>query len=146
MSAIKLSAQKIKDASNLKTIAAAWRECAINRGWTFGKGEIGATIFVEQLAGRGKTNISDVVLNDANVYISPGDKYASKPQRETLTYFSNYWGIDCTGAFPNTSNFMNSSPEDAQRISYCLIANLPSSAPLDTTPFAFTHGLREDGK
>jgi prepilin-type processing-associated H-X9-DG protein len=31
-------------------------------------------------------------------------------------------------------------------LSYCFVANLPSYAPLDTTPLAFTRGLREDGK
>jgi hypothetical protein len=33
MSAIKLSAQKVKDQSNLQKIAEAWKECAVNRGW-----------------------------------------------------------------------------------------------------------------
>jgi prepilin-type processing-associated H-X9-DG protein len=145
MSAIKLSAQKLKDVSNLQKIAAAWRECAVNRGWTFGEGEIAVTLFVEQLAGRGKTNTSDIVLNDANVYISPGDKYASKLCHEVLTCLDS-WGITYKDAFVNTSSFMNSSTINAQRISYCLIANLPAHAPLDTTPFAFTRGLRVDGK
>jgi type II secretory pathway pseudopilin PulG len=145
-SAIKLSAQKVKDQSNLRTIAAAWRECAINRGWTFAAEAIGVTIFVEQLAGRGRTSVADMVLNDANVYISPGDKYASKLKYEALTRLDNTQKITYTSAFASTSNFMSSGERDAQRISYCLIANLPSNAPLDTTPFAFTRGLREDGK
>jgi hypothetical protein len=33
MSSVKLAAQKVKDVSNLQAIAAAWRECVINRGW-----------------------------------------------------------------------------------------------------------------
>jgi hypothetical protein len=33
MSSIKLSVQKVKDVFNLQKIAAAWRECTINRGW-----------------------------------------------------------------------------------------------------------------
>jgi prepilin-type processing-associated H-X9-DG protein len=148
MSAIKLSAQKVKDVSNLKKIAEAWRECAINRGWTFGEGEIGVTIFMEQLAGRGKPSASDMVLNDANVYISPGDKYASKLKRgiETLTYLDSYWGVNYMDVLDNTSSFMNSLSYNAQRISYCIVCNLPANAPLGTTPFAFTRGLREDGK
>jgi hypothetical protein len=145
MSSIKLSAQKVKDVSNLQKIAEAWRECAINRGWTFGTGEIDMTPFVEQLAGRGRTSTSDMVLNDVNVYISPGDKYASKRRYEILTRLDG-GTITCTDTFEDTSSLMNSSSPNSKRISYCLVANLPSFVPLDTTPFAFTRGLREDGK
>jgi hypothetical protein len=35
---------------------------------------------------------------------------------------------------------------DTRQISYCFICNLPTYAPLDTTPFGFTRGLRVDGK
>ncbi|MDR1590682.1 MAG: hypothetical protein LBR92_01645 [Puniceicoccales bacterium] len=146
MSAIKLKAQKVKDVSNLQKIAEAWRECAINRGWTFDTGEMGVTQFVEILAGLGRTSTSDMVLNDANVYISPGDKYASKLRHEVLTRLGEDGTITWTDVFHITSNFMNSSWVNAQRISYCLIANLPINVPLSTTPFAFTLGLREDGK
>jgi hypothetical protein len=149
MSAIKLSAQKIQDVSHLKKIAEAWRECVINRGWTIngkdGSGTYFATAFAEQLAGFGKTSVSDMVLNDANVYISPGDRHASKLGQESLCKIQGNT-INWTGAFSNTSNFMNSSSQDAQRISYCVIANLPATVPLNATPLGFTRGLREDGK
>jgi prepilin-type N-terminal cleavage/methylation domain-containing protein len=57
MSAIKLSAQKLKDASNLQKVAAAWRECAINRSWVIdGKEDdhktLKITVFIQQMAGR----------------------------------------------------------------------------------------------
>jgi hypothetical protein len=85
---VKLAAKKAKDVSNLKKIAEAWRECFINRGWELNSWNVilGAGNFVRILAGSSKSNISDMVLNDPYVYISPGDKYASKVQRETITY------------------------------------------------------------
>ncbi|MDR1907111.1 MAG: prepilin-type N-terminal cleavage/methylation domain-containing protein [Puniceicoccales bacterium] len=98
MSAIKLSAKKVKDVSNLKKIAEAWRECAINRGWTVdGVDARFATSFARQLAGHGKTSTSDMVLNDPYVYLSPNDKYASKVQgneglkitTEAINYLKN---------------------------------------------------------
>ncbi|MDR2812225.1 MAG: hypothetical protein LBB05_00305, partial [Puniceicoccales bacterium] len=151
MSAIKLSAQKVKDVSNLKKIAEAWREAVINRSWVIdGKepegGDIGIpriSVFAEQLAGRSKTSVSDMVLNDANVYVSSGDKYASKLRYETITCF-NGWKITYVDVFINTLNFMSSSPN--RIVSYCVVCNLPANVPLETTPFGFTRGLREDGK
>jgi prepilin-type processing-associated H-X9-DG protein len=143
MSSIKLSAQKVKDVSNLQKIAEAWRECVINRGWRIDKGETAITRFTERLAGYDNpdgASISNLVLNDANIYISPGDKYASKVLCEALVRLDSYWGTAYTATFAGTSHFMHSI------ISYCLIANLLSTVPLDTTPLGFTRGLRVDGK
>jgi prepilin-type processing-associated H-X9-DG protein len=148
MSSIKLSAQKVKDVSNLQKIAEAWRECAINRGWEIdGKdwndsNKIKISVFAEQLGGRRKRNISDMVFNDANVYISSGDKYASKIRYETVTCFYEN-EITCTDAFIEASNFMISGE---RFFSYCIIIGLPAHVPLDTTPLGFTRGLRVDGK
>jgi type II secretory pathway pseudopilin PulG len=145
MSSIKLSAQKVKDVSNLQKIAEAWRECAINRDWVI-DGKCGSqyriSFFAEQLAGTGKTNPSDMVLNDPYVYISPGDKYACKVRYETITRF-NGSEVTWTSAFPDAANFLVSS---GPMMSYCVVMNLPAYAPLDTTPFGFIRGLREDGK
>ncbi|MDR0741020.1 MAG: type II secretion system GspH family protein [Puniceicoccales bacterium] len=148
MSAIKLSAQKLKDVSNLKAIAAAWRECAIERGWDIDsfdrKGTRGyqQIIFIEQLAGLGKTSPSDMVLNDPYIYISPGDKYASKVLKETICRFEDGVIDDNGPCFSNVSNALFTREES---ISYCLIINLPSDAPAATTPLAFTRGLCTDG-
>ncbi|MDR2371649.1 MAG: type II secretion system GspH family protein [Puniceicoccales bacterium] len=154
MSAIKLNAQKLKDQSNLQTIAKAWYECAVNRGWTIdgremdgpNKGTPAISIFVDQLAGRGKTNVSDMVLNDPHIYVSPGDKYASKMIKESVNQFIGgvitYTGL-CSGEAIVT-NFM--TPNGGYILSYCLMMGLPAYAPLNTTPFAFTRGLRIDGK
>jgi hypothetical protein len=143
MSAIKLSAQKVKDVSNLQKVAEAWRECAINRGWALDNGDKGVTGFAERLAGHGNpdgASTSNFVLNDTNIYLSPGDKYAAKARYEALVRLDSYWGTAYTNAFAATSNFMNSI------ISYCFITNLPSTVPLNTTPLGFTRGLRVDGK
>ncbi|MDR1907113.1 MAG: prepilin-type N-terminal cleavage/methylation domain-containing protein [Puniceicoccales bacterium] len=150
MSAIKLSAKKVKDLSNLQKIAEAWRECVINRGWTIdGKdpdnpSSRGISVFQDQLGGRGKTNISDMVLNDPYIYISPGDKYASKIIKETITQFNNEkvtYTQRCSEAA--VTNFMISN---GYIISYCFAMDLPAYVPLNTTPLGFTRGLREDGK
>jgi prepilin-type processing-associated H-X9-DG protein len=153
MSAIKLSAQKLKDASNLKTIAAAWRECTINRGWVINgihpNGNRYATYFIEQLGGAGNgKSISDIVLNDPYVCISPGDKYASKIVRDSLCVFNPQNGGSIVPTATFTSNISSDfAPiNDACITSYCFMLNLPSNIPLNTTPLAFTRGLREDGK
>jgi hypothetical protein len=146
MSAIKLSAKKVKDVSNLQKIAEAWRECTVNRGWTFGDGNGGdfwVTEIMEKLAGKGKESASDMVLNDPYVWISPGDKYAGKITKNMICYFTGAV-IDQIGWCCGTSNFMINN--NGFLISYCLVTGLSSNVPLDTTPLAFTRGLREDGK
>ncbi|MDR0418508.1 MAG: prepilin-type N-terminal cleavage/methylation domain-containing protein [Puniceicoccales bacterium] len=152
---IKLAAKKTKDISNLKKIAEAWYECTINRGWMIDgiddHGILKISVFMEQLAGLNKNSISDMVLNDSSVYISPGDKYASKLNDETLTYFDSdsekilYSGKltpEAQGTLADTNNFLGS----AQQISYCFVCGLSADAPLSTTPLGFTRGLRTDGK
>jgi Tfp pilus assembly major pilin PilA len=149
MSMIKLSAQKVKDQSNLKTIAKAWYECAINRGWKIDGTPGGFVVsFARQLAGEGKTNISDIVLNDPHIYISPGDKYASKIRGqdaatavEAISHFKDNV-IIYTLCYACTTNCLVT---DEYVFSYCFILNLPSGAPLDTTPLGFTRGLNKNG-
>jgi hypothetical protein len=85
-----------------------------------------------------------MVFNDPHAYISSGDKYASKIEHESICTIQNN-AIIYTGAFSATSNFMSSGSTGMQRASYCVAVNLPAHVPLDTTPFGFTRGLREDG-
>jgi prepilin-type N-terminal cleavage/methylation domain-containing protein/prepilin-type processing-associated H-X9-DG protein len=140
MSAIKLSAQKMQDVSNLKKIAEAWCECVINRGWEIDESH--HKDFIEQLAGFGKSSPADMVLNDPYVYISPGDKHASKVTKEAICRFEE--GVVVSNepwlSAPSNSNFRWGT-----LISYCLILNLPSNVPTATTPLAFTRGLSWDG-
>jgi hypothetical protein len=72
--------KKVKDVSNLKKIAEAWREAVANRGWVFGEGD-GKDFWllesIEKMAGAYKTSASEIVLNDPYVWVSSGDKYAS---------------------------------------------------------------------
>jgi hypothetical protein len=153
MSAIKLSAKKVKDVSNLKKIAEAWRECAVNRGWTFGDGDGGdffVTESLEKLAGCNQMSASDIVLNDPYVWISPGDKYASKIVKDVICRFDSNEGKVIV-AYPqwNDSFFakVNNSLFSGNYVfSYCFIAHGPiSNIPLETTPLAFTRGLCTDG-
>ncbi|MDR2812753.1 MAG: hypothetical protein LBB05_03150 [Puniceicoccales bacterium] len=154
MSAIKLSAQKVKDVSNLKKIAEAWREAVVSRGWIL-NGDIDSngiryiTSFARQLAGQGKVNVSDVVLNDPYIYISSGDKYASKVQgdgnlsvaTETISYLKN-------GVFKYTHCYTfatNCVVTKEYLFSYCLMLSLPANVPLNTTPLGFTRGLNKNG-
>jgi prepilin-type processing-associated H-X9-DG protein len=148
MSAIKLSAQKVRDVSNLKKIAEAWRECVITRGWEIDSFDRKGTkgyhweIFIEQLAGLNRTSSSDMVLNDPYVYISSGDKYTSQILKESICRFENGVVVDNK---PWISDVSNSLFSRETSISYCLIVNLPSNAPAATTPLAFTRGLCTDG-
>jgi prepilin-type N-terminal cleavage/methylation domain-containing protein/prepilin-type processing-associated H-X9-DG protein len=151
ISSIKLAAQKVKDQSNLKTIAEAWKEAVINRGWTIGNGN-GGDFFIsglmEQLAGYGKNNVSDMILNDPYIWVSPSDKYASKiPPKAGICQFDSNSGqisyIPCEGGWGNVDNALFSG---WSLMSYCFIAYGPiSNIPLETTPLAFTRGLCIDG-
>jgi prepilin-type processing-associated H-X9-DG protein len=155
MSAIKLSAKKVKDMSNLKKIAEAWKECAINRGWAFGEGEGGdfwITDRLEILAGRDQMSASDMILNDPYVWISPGDKYASKIVKDVICRFdSNEGKVVAVGYTWVTDSLSFSSVDNSLfsaifLLSYCFIAHGPiGDIPLDTTPLAFTRGLCWDG-
>ncbi|MDR1591127.1 MAG: hypothetical protein LBR92_04020 [Puniceicoccales bacterium] len=155
MSAIKLSAKKVKDVSNLQKIAEAWHECVINRGWVIGEAEPGdfwLTESIECMAGAGKSSVSDMVLNDPYVWVSPGDKYASKIVKDTICYFNQDAGrvvaIGNTWVGGLPFDRVNNSLFDAIYVlSYCFIAFGPvSNIPLNTTPLAFTRGLCTDGK
>jgi hypothetical protein len=116
MSSIKLSAQKVKDASSLKKIAEAWKECAVNRGMVFYSSD-NVTSVKDQLAGVGI---------DIDAFISSNDKYATRPDQSWM----------------DVNNFM--ILQDVIW-SYCFMIALPASVPLDTTPFAFTRGLNKNG-
>jgi prepilin-type N-terminal cleavage/methylation domain-containing protein/prepilin-type processing-associated H-X9-DG protein len=156
MGAIKLSAKKVKDMSNLKKIAEAWKECVVNRGWTISSGNSGqdfwATALVENLAGVGRASVTDMVLNDPYVYISSGDKYASKVVKNMICRFDDAAegkvvavGNPLDGGLPFSA--VNSNLFSGNfLLSYCLIAHGPvADIPIETTPLAFTRGLCTDG-
>ncbi|MDR0741095.1 MAG: type II secretion system GspH family protein [Puniceicoccales bacterium] len=148
MSSIKLSAQKIKDVSHFKKITEAWYECVINRGWTLGEGNGDGSFWVfesiEKMAGYNRSNASDIVLNDPYVWVSPGDKYATKILKEVVCQFDGSGKISL--ASPWGSNVNNDLFSGGICVSYCFIAYGPiSNVPLDTTPLAFTRGLCTDG-
>jgi competence protein ComGC len=143
MSSIKLAAQKVKDQSNLKIIASAWKECAIERGG-IDQNLVNATGFVQRLAGFGKTSVSNMVFNDPNVCISPSDKYASKVQWPAICKFVDGKLFYIADAWSKTLNLARGS--DTRLFSYCFIANLPGNVPLGTTPLGFTRGLKINGK
>ncbi|MDR2371945.1 MAG: type II secretion system GspH family protein, partial [Puniceicoccales bacterium] len=161
MSAIKLSAQKLKDVSNLQTIAAAWKEYTVERGNTMNLRQgFGANYtdygswFAWSLAGvlqsSDKFYPSKCVLNDPNVYISPGDKYASKTLQEYIrTGVDGSEGCAINDSSPwscvANADFGITSSNISFFLSYCTIANLDGSVPLATTPLAFTRGLKSDG-
>ncbi|MDR2372419.1 MAG: type II secretion system GspH family protein [Puniceicoccales bacterium] len=165
MSAIKLSAQKVKDVSNLQTIAAAWREYTIERGnlVNLSQGNMQSTQWVDygnwfalMLAGAkqdadvARFYPSKCVLNDPNVYISPNDKYASKVLKEYIVRgvgMSEGCEIkECTQwSISSATDLKSVNPPWQAIFSYCTIGNLDGSVPLATTPLAFTRGLKSDG-
>jgi prepilin-type processing-associated H-X9-DG protein len=151
MSSIKLAAQKVKDQSNLKTIAKGWYECTINQGITVSQ-RSGTTYgggFTYSLAGLrpdGKVDPSKSILNDPDIYISPGDKYASKPQK---TYLLRSSGPNDGSNVAEWALWENATQDlvsgTCYLFSYCLVGNLSASVSLSTTPVAFTRGLKTDG-
>jgi prepilin-type processing-associated H-X9-DG protein len=149
MSAIKVSAQKVKDVSNLKKIAEGWREYTINRGYFMGLNAANGVNYADYgnwfayvLAGGPSIpiNTSKCVINDPGIYISSGDKYASKIIKNYVA--TDSWSKVMSGEFTNDFSLL---PVYENVFSYCTIGNLEASVPLNTTPIAFTRGLRKDG-
>jgi prepilin-type processing-associated H-X9-DG protein len=151
MNSIKLSAQKVKDVSNLQKIAEAWKEYTINRGNALNIGSMDYGMwFALSLAGAiengYKFDRSKSVLNDPSVYISSNDKYASKAidihivrgdeDKEVSGLFFNFGFSNAVTSDFDSGGFI---------FSYCTIVNLNGSVPLTTTPLAFTRGLKTDG-
>jgi prepilin-type processing-associated H-X9-DG protein len=93
-----------------------------------------------------------MVLNDPHVWVSPGDKYASKIVKESVCYFDSSEGKvvavgnTWSGGLPFSSVNNSLFSSDHYVLSYCFIAHGPiSNIPLNTTPLAFTRGLCTDG-
>jgi type II secretory pathway pseudopilin PulG len=162
MSSIKLAAQKVKDQSNLRAIAAAWREYTIERGNTMSLLQASewnwadyGNWFALSLAGctqnPNRFYPSKCVLNDPNVYVSSGDKYASKVIKESIVQGAgNTEGCNVQGAVSSwkcvaNTDFKITGEPNGSFFSYCTIADLDGSVPLTTTPLAFTRGLKSDG-
>ncbi|MDR2200888.1 MAG: prepilin-type N-terminal cleavage/methylation domain-containing protein, partial [Puniceicoccales bacterium] len=97
MGTIKRSVQKLRDVSHLQKIRGAWYEAVVNRGWELCADDL--PYFAYYLAGVGKTSLSDIILNDPHVYVSPGDKYASKVVKEAICYMN---GAEIEGNEPFT--------------------------------------------
>ncbi|MDR0740405.1 MAG: type II secretion system GspH family protein [Puniceicoccales bacterium] len=165
MSAIKLNAQKLKDTANLKKIATAWYEYAVNQGNSMDLRETSpkdecsdyGIWFALSLAGcaqtTGKFHRSKSFLNDPNAYVSPSDKYASEVVSEYIARGSdNTEESDLIYNFGwnHKNNDFNAENDTATSnakffFSYCTIGNLDASVPLVTTPLAFTRGLKSNG-
>jgi hypothetical protein len=145
MSTLKRSVQKLRDVSHLQKIRGAWYEAIVNRGWEMGA--CWGAYFAMNLAGYDRSSLSDMILNDPHVYVSPGDKYASKVLKEAICIMNtNENKILYCDSFEKTNHFMINNTDYGWFLSYCFITGLPANVPLDTTPFAFTRGLRADGK
>jgi hypothetical protein len=86
-------------------------------------------------------SISDMVLNDPYVWISTGDKYASKVQNEVISKMVGT-SIQWANPWSGVSNFMVSG---GHLFSYCFVCKLSSNIPLDTTPLWFSRGLTKQG-
>jgi prepilin-type N-terminal cleavage/methylation domain-containing protein/prepilin-type processing-associated H-X9-DG protein len=144
MSSMKQSAQKVRDVSNLKKIAEAWKELAINRGKDMETVQ-DPLKFIRFLAGHEGTSSADIILNDPSVYISPGDKYASKVLKETICRFDSdnnkVVSNDDVWSKPGT---VLGLPWSKEIFSYYFM-NPPANVPLDTTPLAWTRGLTTEG-
>jgi prepilin-type processing-associated H-X9-DG protein len=147
VSAIKLSAQKVRDVANLQKIVETWRVYTEK----FGIIPVCSGGFVLPHSLSGGTKVTGwaeerCLLNDPYVYVSSGDKYASKIVKDFIKasppFGRSYDGYCKT--YDETPNALILPPEGIS-LSYCLISGLPTSIPLNTTPLGFTRGLKANG-
>ncbi|MDR2200901.1 MAG: prepilin-type N-terminal cleavage/methylation domain-containing protein, partial [Puniceicoccales bacterium] len=155
MIALKRNAQRVQDASHLKKIAEGWKIYTIDLNlripvWPRA-GLPGGHEFVPHLSGGSANNgwkgRERCIINDPYVYVAPGDKYASKVKK-TAVVISAPSGGDAAAYLSPYITSRNEIANDTNSVSfsYCLISGLSSSVPLDTTPIAFTRGLKANGK
>jgi prepilin-type processing-associated H-X9-DG protein len=150
MSSVKLAAQKVKDQSNLKTIAAAWKTYVIDNNFGMISFHGNAMEFPCYLSGGSVTaeewwqGKERCILTDPYVYISPGDKYAAKVLKGAIcSPGGNHTAY--LDPYSRAKNDLTTSSSSIT-LSYCTIPGLPTSVPLATTPIAFTRGLKDNGK
>jgi prepilin-type N-terminal cleavage/methylation domain-containing protein/prepilin-type processing-associated H-X9-DG protein len=155
ISAIKQNAWKLRDASNLKRIAEAWRKAFVTR--ESGKQErlknleklnlrdwLLASLGYDTYVENNETRIKNVGLNDPGVFVSPGDKLASKVAQSVICETGRDDGFYYDGyAWEYAPGILGEGA--AVVFSYCLVTGLPGNVPLDITPIAFTRGLKKDG-
>jgi prepilin-type processing-associated H-X9-DG protein len=82
------------------------------------------------------------IINDLNVYLSPGDKYSSKAIIDAISIAE---GGDDNASLRSGTHVTNDMGTNCFVASYCTIAGISASVPLDTTPIAFTRGLKANG-
>ena len=147
---MKREAHKIEDVAKLKRIAEAYNtyiERNHERLWALTSlWEPRATLFAQKLAGLDGTE-DDIILNDPSVYISSAEKghRVAKPGKLIckLGENSKMVAADTNEDWVEMDTVFG--PNKIRAFSYCIVINLPTYAKTDTTPLAFTRGLREDG-
>ncbi|MDR1591049.1 MAG: hypothetical protein LBR92_03595, partial [Puniceicoccales bacterium] len=141
MSAIKLSAQKVKDQSNLQKIAEAWKTFHVEKGLEMRWEENMVLDMVVGYAG-GYDKDLPVLIADPYIYVSSADRYASPIVGESV--LGDFPGGDHNTAFALANNFLTGG-SDGLVFSYCLIAGSLGNVSPATTPVAFTRGLTTNG-
>jgi prepilin-type processing-associated H-X9-DG protein len=140
MSTIKLSAQKVKDQSNLRIIAEAWKTLRVEKGFEISWGSNMLLDMVVCYAGGYDKNLP-MSIADPHVYVSSADRYASPIVGESV--LGNFPGGSNGTAFALASNFLTNG-NNGFIFSYCLIS-VSGNVPSETTPIAFTRGLTTSG-
>ena len=157
---IRKEAQKIEDVSHLKKIAEAYKIYIerFGRMITFNGIRMAESFAWGPVYGndKGENLISSAgskencVLNDASVYISSGDKYASKAVRTSVgslnssgTYDYGRWN-EWQNPWKNNKCVLGYG-NDQPLFSYVLIGGLSEECSPETTPVAFTRGLTDKG-
>jgi prepilin-type processing-associated H-X9-DG protein len=83
-----------------------------------------------------------LILNDASIYISWGDKYASSIKSPVISK----WTADGKWYWAQPLNpVTNGLGTNAEIVSYCVILGVEPNDHPETTPIAFSRGLKEDG-
>ena len=151
---IRKEAQKIEDVSHLKKIAEAYK-IYIER---FGRMITCSSVRISEslawgLAFNNGTGLGDPVevvdkanciLNDASVYISSGDKYASKVVQTNIGQVTSSGAYVWKNPWADNKEVLGCG-QNTWLFSYVLIGGISGECSPETTPVAFTRGLTDKG-
>ncbi len=140
---IRTKARKTQDMANLKKIAEAWQIFSESRGmmppYTGCNDRVEFAAILAGLDGSKRGS----VLNDANVYCSLGDKYASPLTSDIIGYVDVQGNEYYARPWERVDNALCTNHNEV--LSYGLIQGVNPNRPRETLPIAFTRGLKENG-
>lgn len=140
---IRMKVRRTQDMANLKKIAEAWQLFSEHRGMMPTHTGCNDRIeFAAILAGLDGSKQGSI-LNDANVYCSSGDQYASPIIADMVGYVDAQGNEHYAQPWERVHSALCTGPSEI--LSYDLIQGVDPNRPRETLPIAFTRGLKENG-